>query len=159
MDSEYEIELKRYELKQNRWQAQLAYVLNSDTAAVSIGLAALKTFIILNAGAIISIMAFVGQVWGGEGANLLINKIVASLPYFLMGAVSGAGSNGFAYFYQSIVTEVATLNLEEDSENDKRKKKLHALRHCFLWPMTATATSSLILFVFGAIKAISVLSN
>jgi hypothetical protein len=159
MDKNSELELKHYEIKLNRWQAKLGYVLNSDASAVAIGLAALKTFIVLNAGSIISILAFIGQIYGEDNAQPLIKQLTWPLKLFLLGALSGAASNAFAYFYQSVVTEIATINLERDNlseaKHHNRERNIRCIRLVLLWAMIIFAFTSFCFFGCGAFLAIS----
>jgi hypothetical protein len=95
----YEATLRRQELE---WQALNDRVNQSDQAAVDIGVGALKTIILINAGAIVAFLAFVGQLWKDDPL-LVANVLHASMP-FVVGIIFSSVAYSIAYIYQSMLT-------------------------------------------------------
>lgn len=90
---------------ENRWE----YYRHSDRAAVDIGLLLLKNAVLINAGALVAILAFLGQF--GESPKALgvlhsSRAFIGGLTFALVGAVA-------AYFYQSHVTYREGLNINK----------------------------------------------
>ena len=106
----YKASLRRQE---QQWGFQTGWILHSDRAAVDIGLTVLKVALLINGGAIVALLAFVGQLWGKE-AQRMMGVLDANLP-FMLGLVAAALAAGVAYFYQSFVTAGAWRTLEEIS--------------------------------------------
>ena len=110
----YESKLRIYEL----WLQHLfTYVHNSDVAAVNTGLGALKTIILVNAGAIVAILALVGQLWDGGWGYKIVSEILKASSPFMYGVITASISFMSAYFYQSGVTARSTTTAEDFSNN------------------------------------------
>ena len=66
MADDFKGELARYEAVVRRqeidWRASVDLFAYSDRAAVDIGIGALKTAILINAGAVVALLAFAGQL-------------------------------------------------------------------------------------------------
>ncbi len=111
-------ELERYKAilrrQEQNWRARFDRALHSDLAAVDIGLVALKTAILVNAGAVIALLAFVGQIWD-EGGDTMAALLRATKP-FVYGLVAAGVAAGVAYFYQSFFTALEQRALAEVSE-------------------------------------------
>ncbi len=74
MTNDPESEFEDYRARQRRqeldWRALFDLALHSDRAAVDIGLVAIKSAILMNAGAVVVLLAFVGQLWSKEGDTM-----------------------------------------------------------------------------------------
>lgn len=133
------------------YEARLRVMLESDRAALELGLLALKTAILMNAGAVVALLAFVGQLWGRE-QDVLAAVLRGSVP-FVAGLIAGGVAVGIAYFYQCFVTANAYHALEEASEwGQAAKPKVWAYRssRALAFPMVGLAAASYALFVWGA---------
>lgn len=107
---EQEIKFRR---EDQNWNARLTRVLHSDRAAVDIGLTALRTSVLMNAGAVVALLAFVGQLWDSEDA--IIRTVLWTMMPFLAGVILGGLGTGIAYFYQSFVSYRYERYLQEIS--------------------------------------------
>ena len=148
----YKANLRRQEMG---WQARFDYVLFSDRAAVDIGLVALRTAILMNAGAAVALLAFVGQLW--DDGNATMSKVLIGIVPFLAGLVCGALAALVAYFYQSFVTAEAQEKLNEVSQQAGDQngwgKRWNLLPNGKKWTRAAMllfGIASLLFFVFGA---------
>ena len=149
-------ELERYKAtlrrQEQNWRSRFDRVLHSDRAAVDIGLVVLKTAILVNAGAVIALLAFVGQLWD-EGGDTMAALLRGAKP-FIYGLVAAGVAAAVAYIYQSIVTVVEQRALAEVSEGaDDLKPQVWVLR---LRVWTALAMVGLVLvsyalFIWGAV--------
>ncbi len=110
----YKAVLRRQEI---HWRAQYDFILNSDRAAVDIGLTALRIALLVNAGAVVVLLAFVGQLWDKEPQQMA--DVLNSSQPFVWGLTSAALAAGVAYFYQSFVTVKAYHALKQISLKPK----------------------------------------
>lgn len=95
----HEAELRREEII---WQSHHIHMLASDRAAVDLGVSALKTAVLINAGAIVALLAFVAQVWKTD--HEIAKQVLLASSYYFYGLASAATAFIIAYFYQSFVT-------------------------------------------------------
>ncbi len=100
--------------QEQNWQARFESVLHSDRAAVDIGLLAVRTAILMNAGAIVALLAFVGQLWDVDRKGMA--GVLSGASPFVWGLVSAASAAAVAYIYQSFVTAIKERGLAEVSE-------------------------------------------
>ncbi len=152
----YKAELRREE---HRWQAQVETIRHCDRAAVDIGLTVLRTALLINAGAVVALLAFVGQLWGREEQRMA-GVLDASLP-FVGGLASAALAAGVAYFYQSFVTAMAQRALEEISRGAKDLNPQVWIPRLTDWTrvaMVALVVLSYGLFLWGIIRAINAMT-
>ena len=77
------------------------HILLSDRAAVDIGIFVLKVVTIVNAGALIALLATVGNF---KDDKLVVASIADSAYPFYFGLLSAILAAGLAYIYQSLVT-------------------------------------------------------
>jgi len=158
----FESTLRRQEM---HWNALSLEVRHSDRAAVDTGLEALKTAILINAGAIVALLAFAGQLWNKDHGREAAWQVLSSGKSFATGVVYGVLSFTIAYFYQSIVTGILQRELDqvsEGAENLKPSPWLHRLAIITMVPMIVLALCSAGSFVCGvssvtdALKAVAV---
>lgn len=128
----------------------------SDRAAVDLGIAGLNAITLLNGGAIVALLAFVGQVWdGGQGATIVKTIAQAGMP-FGWGVVAASVSFFAAYFYQSSVTWVAHNALEAhlDPSSTQVEVERHAsiMRDVFKVLMVTLSIASVGLFLWGVVR-------
>ena len=153
----YKAQLRRQE---QNWHVRFEHVLHSDRAAVDIGMMAVRTAILMNAGAIVALLAFVGQLWAVDSERMA--KVLDATPPFVWGLVSAAGAVAVAYMYQSLVTAAEQRNWAEVSEEAESLKP-------FLWVPRLTIGTGLmmvgllvllyIFFISGTFGIIDVLQQ
>ena len=152
----YKASLRGQEL---RWGFQTGLILHSDRAAVDIGLTVLRVALLINGGAIVAILAFVGQLWGEE-AQRMTGVLDASLP-FVLGLMTAVLAAGVAYFYQSFVTARAWRFLEEISRGGEDLKPQVWVPRLTDWTriaMVGLVLASYVLFLWGTIGAIKAMA-
>lgn len=93
--------LRREEL---HWNSLATDVRNSDRVAADIGIDALKTAVLINAGAIVALLSFAGQLWNKDAGRVLAWDMLNAGKPFALGLVCGSSAFAVAYFYQSFVT-------------------------------------------------------
>ncbi len=133
------------------WEAQQRFVLHSDQLAAGIGVDALKTVIFVNAGAIVAVIAFAGQMWGKPGGNIVVHGIIGASTPFLLGVIAGVLAFVLAYLYQSALTFLAVRALDWNHQvQGPRWAKIAQI--CLHISMVALTFVSLSAFVWGAIR-------
>jgi hypothetical protein len=108
----YDATLRRQEMQ---WKENCDQAIHSDRAAVDLGIAALKTVILINAGALVVLLAFVAQVWTKDNGKKIASGILDASDAFVVGLVAGVLAFGIAYIYQSALTRRLWRNVEEIS--------------------------------------------
>lgn len=108
---QYKAQLRRQEMN---WRARFDSMESSDRAAVDIGLVAVRTAVLINAGAAVALLAFVGQLWRDQNPTLKI--VLHAMQPFVWGLLAAAVAAGVAYFYQSFMTARYQHGLAEISE-------------------------------------------
>ena len=88
------------------------HFLHSDRAAIDIGISALKTIILLNAGSLVTLLAFAGQVWNKNEGQQLASKLMDAGRPFTVGLALAASSFVAAYLYSSSVTALRCFDLQ-----------------------------------------------
>ncbi|EPV7325746.1 hypothetical protein ACV9ZL_004410 [Klebsiella oxytoca] len=92
---------------QNSTQLELFKIENnfqmeSFKAAISIGANACRTFLIMNGGAAIALLAFLGNIWNKSSSTEAASAIATALVLFCMGVVLAGVCAGFSYISQSL---------------------------------------------------------
>ena len=142
------------------WQAQLEIVLQSDRAAVDIGITALKTSMLINAGAAVALLAFIGQLWNTKSGMLTV--ILNGMMPFVWGVFASAVAAGVAYIYQSIVTLYEQQQLEQISEGGSEKKPHNGALAAKIGTsvlMIGLVIASYVLFISGVLSVIRALAQ
>ena len=96
----HETELRRQEII---WEAFHGQMVHSDRGAIDLGISALKIAILINAGALVALVAFITQIWNSPDHKMLKPVLCAS-ELFTYGLISGGAAFVVAYFYQSAIT-------------------------------------------------------
>ena len=156
-------ELERYKAilrrQEQNWRARFDRALHSDLAAVDIGLVALKTAILVNAGAVIALLAFVGQIWD-EGGDTMA-ALLRGIKPFVYGLVAAGVAAGVAYIYQSIITVREQRALAEVSEGADDLKPQVWVPRLSKWTavgMIGLVLLSYALFIWGALDIVRALA-
>ena len=155
---QYDVTLRREDVA---WRARYDLMIHSDRAAVDIGLVVLRTAILMNAGAVVALLAFVGQLWNRDDALMI--RLLGEMAPFLVGLIAAGLCAVFAYFYQSVVTErrqieVDSLHFPEDADTP-RARWIRRLVMWFGWPMIGAALVSYGAFIWGAVGVKAVLAG
>lgn len=148
----YKARLRREEI---RWEAQIQKARASDQAAVALGINAIRAATLLNAGALITLLAFVGNTWADETLVGFRTSILSAMSLFLVGVILSGACSMLAYFYQSFLTLQADWELKRLADEAVQiPGKVRRLVVRFGWSMLITGVAAYLLFVVGAIVAI-----
>jgi hypothetical protein len=146
--------LRRQEL---HWQAQIDDARHSDRAAVDIGIATLKTAVLINAGALVAILALVGQLWHDQPK--LVAPVLSLSRNFGWGLISAAIGSVAAYFYQSLVTLTRLqllTKLSAGAEPRHHKLACRCLQAAKV-AMLLLVIGAFVLFIVGVTRIVTVL--
>ncbi len=152
----YKAALRRQEM---HWRAQYDFILSSDRAAVDIGLTALRISLLVNAGAVVALLAFVGQLWDKEPERMA-DVLNASVP-FVWGLTSAAVAAGVAYFCQSGITAESHHELKKISLAPKGIEPqvwIPRLTNLTRLGMVALVMAAYGFFLWGTLRAIDTLA-
>lgn len=139
-------ELAQYEAMQN-------YHLHSDRAAIDIGIAGLNTAVLINAGALVAMIALAGQLWDKPNGQILVSKIFNASESFAWGLGYASFDYVIAYFYQSLLTHQAYIALEKLSAPALKISKGWELSSFIMAIiMIALALASVAEFICGVIS-------
>ena len=142
-------------LTELEWRTKVDFIYHSDRAAVDLGIAGLNAITLLNGGAVVALLAFVGQAWNdGKGATIVKALIDAGIP-FGWGVAAGGASFFAAYFYQSTVTWGASLSVQalvNPSGAQGKGKLARWTFHLTKVLMLFTSAAAYTLFVWGVYR-------
>ncbi|HGL5978090.1 TPA: hypothetical protein ACKFKV_003869 [Klebsiella oxytoca] len=133
---------------QNSTQLELFKIENnfqmeSFKAAISIGANACRTFLIMNGGAAIALLAFLGNIWNKSSSTEAASAIATALVLFCMGVVLAGVCAGFSYISQSLFVS---------SELGNKKSQLYWGRAINLMACISGA-GSIFIFAYGSFSA------
>ncbi|HHL8239473.1 TPA: hypothetical protein ACQ84Q_002498 [Klebsiella pneumoniae] len=77
-----------------------SFQIESFKAAISIGANACRTFLIMNGGAAIALLAFLGNIWNKNSSAEAASAIASALYLFCGGVVLAGLCSGLSYFSQ-----------------------------------------------------------
>jgi hypothetical protein len=78
----YEATLRNAEMN---WRAKFDFILHTDRIAAEIGIGAVRTAILINAGALVSLLALVGQLWDKDKGHDIVSHVLHAGAPFVMG--------------------------------------------------------------------------
>jgi hypothetical protein len=141
-----------------RWEVQLENFRRSDRAAVDIGIVALKTAILINAGSIAAILALAGQLWKDE--KVVARSVFSNSHAFVWGLMLAAAAVGIAYFYQSFVTYKADQVLKRiyKGEEVDTLRSVDFIVAAFAILMVGFTSAAYVKFVEGVVGLMLVLN-
>lgn len=114
--------------------------LEAFRSVITVGTNAAKAFMIINGGAAISLLAFLGNIWNKDSSSAAISTITVSLLIFCMGVLCSGACSGFTYLAQICY-----------ASSDLRTKKVwHSAGNINNFIAILTGLSSLVLFGVGA---------
>jgi hypothetical protein len=88
----------RADISKARYQTQLDWSLESFKALIQFALAAIRGVVLINGGAAVAILAFLGNIWSKDPASHAAAIALAGpLKLFLSGVGMGVASAGAAY--------------------------------------------------------------
>ena len=93
----------KFEAERDKTKAENTIQLEVSKATCIAGQGALKTTIIMNGGASVALLAFIGNTWIHKGDGVAMLSIALFL--FAAGVLSGCAATGVTYLAQSIATE------------------------------------------------------
>ncbi|WP_447044094.1 hypothetical protein [Vreelandella sp. H-I2] len=70
-------------------------------SVVTVGQSALKSALLINGGASVALLAFIGKIWGGTNAQPTLDALAAALLCYIFGVLSSAMAAGATYFSQA----------------------------------------------------------
>ncbi|QPC44620.1 hypothetical protein HW532_19080 [Kaustia mangrovi] len=159
-DSERDNEWYRAKLRREEqtWQCRKELYVHCDRATVDIGTVALRSAILVNAGAVVALLAFVGQLWGTGDA--VLSAVFAAMRPFVWGLIAAVFASGIAYTYQFLVTWHAMYEWREVSADAKLSGPPKWLTRTAVLVAIVTVllvTFAFVLFAYGAFSVSTVL--
>lgn len=114
MDYDQDERREFVEWKLNRESAMEAHTAHRNDAAMlfqaglNFGLEAMRTAFLVNGGAVVAMMAFIGATYNAESSDVESIRSALLLPAFIFaaGAVAAGMASGFAYFAQYLYHDV-----------------------------------------------------
>ena len=104
VDREWEIWKAENQSKLAQYNAEraeeLAQTIEMFKAVNTAGQAALKSAILINGGAAIALLAFIGSIFKVSPDSEVITKLSPAMIYFVIGVLSGAVASGTTYISQ-----------------------------------------------------------
>lgn len=100
-----EAALAEYQVNLSAWVASRQQLherqLEMLRAVITIGQSALKSALLINGGAAVALLAFVGKIWGDVESKGTLEVLSIALISFVFGVLSSAMAAGATYFSQS----------------------------------------------------------
>ena len=82
------------------YDAQQKHSVEMLRSVFAYGQAALKSSILINGGAAVALLAFIGKIWSEETGQAAVNALTSALVFFGFGVLAGAIGTGATYFSQ-----------------------------------------------------------
>lgn len=70
-------------------------------AVITVGQSALKSALLINGGAAVALLAFIGKIWGGVDTQPVLGALAIALICYVAGVLSAAMASGATYFSQA----------------------------------------------------------
>lgn len=70
-------------------------------SVITVGQSALKSALLINGGAAVALLAFIGRIWGNAETQHTIEALATALVCFVFGVLSAAMASGATYFSQA----------------------------------------------------------
>ncbi len=159
-DKDPEANKAKFQRDELLWRARFDLFLHTDRAAVDIGLTALRVALLINAGAVVALLAFVGQLWDKEPERMA--DVLSASVTFVWGLASAAVAAGVAYFYQSGVTAKSHHELEKisrASEDIEPQVWIPRLTNLTRLGMLALVMAAYGFFLWGTLRAIDTMAS
>jgi hypothetical protein len=154
------LELQQWQYEQNRDMAHRShdeaneFANQTNRAAIESANLTLRTAMIINGGAAISVLAFIGGLASRDKVSLVtITQTAATLVWFAFGVAVATLSMGLAYFTNLAVTGASFSQQKtfvfpfiQDTDKSRRYRRWGEI---FRWLAVAGAIASLALFICG----------
>lgn len=97
--------MEAYKADLNSWissrQQSHEFNLEMLRATIATGQAALKSALLINGGASVAMLAFIGNVWEKSSSQSLLKILPVSLAFYVFGVLVAAVASGFTYISQA----------------------------------------------------------
>jgi hypothetical protein len=167
------LEHQRWQHEQNMRAAERThdvtteFAAKTNTAAIEAAYLALRTAMLINGGAAISVLAFIGGLASRDRVSLqAITQTAGTLIWFASGVALATLSMGFAYFTNLSIAQAASVRertFEHPYLKETDKSRFYnRAAEVFRWLTVIAAVASLGLFICGmlAVKcAVSLLAK
>ncbi len=88
------------------YEAQQQHSLEMLRAVITYGQAAIKSAILINGGAAVALLAFIGNIWAKTTTTqFAIDSLTKAIVFFALGVVTGAIGTGTTYITQYLYSE------------------------------------------------------
>jgi hypothetical protein len=121
------------------WNANNLWNMELFKSVIVSGQSALKSAILINGGAAVALLAFIGSIFAASEKREIIIKLAGAMSYFVWGVLSGAVASGVVYVAQFVYA--------------CEKRLLGHILNGFSWLLVI---SCYILFVIGVVLAFKV---
>lgn len=109
-DGPTEVQMEEWRMKREgqvlQYKAEQESNLEGFRSTIQFGQAALKSSILINGGAAVAILAFIGHILGSGVSKTIQSEISYSLLIFFVGVLAAAMACGTSYFSQSYYFEL-----------------------------------------------------
>ncbi|TDX29081.1 hypothetical protein DFO67_108125 [Modicisalibacter xianhensis] len=82
-------------------QQQHEYNLEMLRSVITVGQFALKSSLLINGGAAVALLAFIGNIWKAPGSGPSISLLATAMLHYVAGVLSSAMASGATYFSQA----------------------------------------------------------
>ena len=100
----FESDLAAFNAEQERniakFNAEQLHSIEMFRSIITYGSAALKSAILINGGAAVALLAFIGNIWTKEISQIAVNSLTNSILYFSFGVLVAAVGAAGSYFTQ-----------------------------------------------------------
>lgn len=99
-----DIEMAKLEQERNiaKYNAEAALETQVGLAVITLGQNALKSAVLINGGAAVALLAFIGNVWGKEIGKDILVPLADSMRHFTYGVLMAAMGGGATYCCQHL---------------------------------------------------------
>jgi len=119
-ETDREIATRRQEFQ---WQMHLDLYRHNDGITVTLGTEALKTAVLINAGASVALLAFAAQLWGSDLGRGTARQVLNGMTPFVVGVIAAGLAFLAAYVYSYLLTWRRWRDWQNFGETDKSKHK------------------------------------
>lgn len=87
------------------YNAQQLFSLEMLRSVITYGQAALKSALLINGGAVVALLAFIGNIWEKDTPQAAVDSLTSSIVYFAFGVLLAAFGTGTTYLTQYCYSE------------------------------------------------------
>lgn len=100
-----EAEMEKYRANLSAWisSREQEHEVNLEMlrSVITVGQSALRSALLINGGAAVALLAFIGQLWTGGEIDSALGEVADGLLQFVWGVLAAAGAAGATYFSQA----------------------------------------------------------